>query len=110
MTVEGTAQFIQDVCPIHSGAIVVQPEESRVGHAGFFSQAINRPTLLVKDSGKLADDHTGTVAGLPRICQLSIIYDLCFTYTNGPSKLAAPLKGSDMNGAAVPFEVERDAR
>ena len=65
---------------------------------------------MSEDVSELANDHGDNLAALSCICQLSIIYDLCFTYTNGPSKLDAALKGSDMNGAVVPFDVERDAR
>jgi hypothetical protein len=110
LAAQSAAQFIQNVGSIHPGAIVIETEQSRIGHAGFFSQPINRPTLLAKNCSKLADDHTGTVSGPPCICQLSIIYDLCFTYNNGPSKLDAALKGWNMNGAVVPFGAERDAR
>jgi hypothetical protein len=107
---QSPTQLVQNVRSVHAGSIVVEPQKGRVGHTGLLSQAIDRPTLLVKDFSKFANDHASTLAGLLRICQLSIIYELCFTYSNSPSKLAAPLKGSDMNGAAVPFEVERDAR
>jgi len=88
LAVQSAAQFIQDICPIHSGAIVVQPEQSRVGHTGLLSQAINRPILLVEDFSKPASDHANRVAGLNATYQLRYIYQVCFTYYECRSKLA----------------------
>jgi hypothetical protein len=93
LTVKRTAQFVQDVRTIHSRAIVVQPEQSWVGHARFFSQAINRPTLLVKDFSKLADDHARNLSDSVSICQVKHIYELCFTYYGCRSRVAPRPRG-----------------
>jgi hypothetical protein len=92
-TLQRTAQFIQDVCPIHSGAIVVQPEQGRIGHAGFFSQAINRPALLLKKVSELADDHADNLPNPADLCQLNHICEPYFTYYGYRSRVAPCLSG-----------------
>ena len=93
LTAERTAQFVQDVRTIHSGAIVVQPEQSRVGHTRLFLQAINRPTLLVKDFSELANDHVDNLTGPTAVCKLNHIYEVCFTYYKCRSKVAPRPRG-----------------
>jgi hypothetical protein len=93
LTAQRTAQFIQDVRTIHSGAIVVQPEQSRVGHTRLFLQAINRPILLVEDFSKLAHDHGRNLSGSNSICQLKHIYEVYFTYYECRSKVAPRPRG-----------------
>jgi len=88
LTLQGAAQFVQDICAIHSRAVVIEPKQSRIGHTGLLSQAIDRPTLFVKDSSKLANDHAGNLAGPTALCQLSHIYEVCFTYNVCRSKVA----------------------
>jgi hypothetical protein len=90
---QSPTQLVQNVGSIHSGAIVVQPEQSRIGHAGFLSQPINRPTLLVKDFSELANDHAGRVAGPIAVCKLNHIYEVCFTYYKCRSKVAPRPRG-----------------
>jgi hypothetical protein len=94
LTTQGTAQFVQDVRTIHSGAIVVQPEQSRVRHTGLFSQSIDRPTPFVKDFSELADNHVGNLAGSTSICQPNHIYEVYFTYHRYRSRVAPCLRGS----------------
>ncbi len=93
-TVQRTAQFIQDVRTIHSGAIVVQPEQSRVGHAGFLSQSINRPTPLIKDFSELTDNHAVNLADPVNLCQTDHIYELCFTDYKCRSRVAPRIRGA----------------
>lgn len=88
LTIQGTAQLFQDICTIHSGALVTEPKQSRVGHAGLLSQAINRPTFLEKNLSELADDHGRNLAGPVLLCQPSNIYELCFTYNECRSRVA----------------------
>jgi hypothetical protein len=90
---QSAAQFIQNVSSIHPGAIVIQPEQSRIGHTRLFSQAINRPTLLVKDFSELANDHVDNLAGPAAMCKLNHIYEACFTYYKHRSKVAARPRG-----------------
>jgi hypothetical protein len=92
-TVQRTTQFIQDVCTIHLGAIVVQPEQSRIGHAGFFSQAINRPALLLKKVSELANDHAANLPDPADLCQLNHICEPYFTYYRYRSRVAPCLSG-----------------
>jgi hypothetical protein len=74
LTLQSTAQLIQDICAIHSGAIVIEAKQSRIGHTGLLAQAIDGPTLLVKDFSKPASDHAGNLTEPTAVCQLSHIY------------------------------------
>ena len=88
LTTQGTAQFVQDVRTIHSGAIVVQPEQSRVRHTGLFSQPINRPTSPIKNFSELTDNHWRNLAGSICVCQPRFIYEVYFTYYEDRSRVA----------------------
>lgn len=72
--VQSAAQLIQNVGSIHAGSIVVEPEQSRVGHTTLLSQAIDRPTLPVKDFSELANDHVDNLAGPMAACKINHIY------------------------------------
>jgi hypothetical protein len=93
LTIQGTTQLFQYVCTIHSGTLVIEPEQSRVGDAGLFSQTINRPALLVKDFDKLAYDHGRNLSGPLALCQLSHIYEVYFTYERNRSRVAPRSRG-----------------
>jgi hypothetical protein len=81
------AQLIENIRPMHSRAIVVQPEQRGIGHTRFFSQAVQGPPLLRKDLSKPASDHASRVAGSNSIWQLYFIYQLWFTLGRWRSRL-----------------------
>jgi hypothetical protein len=91
LTVQRMTQFIQDICTIHSGAPVIESEQGRVGHTGFLSQSIDRPTPFIEDFSEFTDNHAVNLAGPANLCQINHIYELCFTYYKRRSKVGLHL-------------------
>ena len=94
LAVQSTAQFSQNVRPIHSGAIVVQPEQCRIANTRFLSQAVQRPSLVFKDFSEPTNNHGGNLAGPDQLCQATYTCIVSFTQQDYGSKLAAALKGN----------------
>jgi hypothetical protein len=92
-TLQCVAQFIQNVRAVHSGAIVVEPQQCGIADTRFLSQAVQRPALLRKDLSKPAGDHTSRVAGASCLCQLKWLYKLWFTLGRCRSRLVVSREG-----------------
>ena len=93
LAVESTAEFIQNICPIHSRAVVVQPEEGGIADTRFLPQAVQRPSLLLKDCREPGNDHAGRIADRLTICQTRTIYRVYFTCSGKFSRLALDRRG-----------------
>jgi hypothetical protein len=69
LTMQSATQFIKNIGPIHSRAIVIEPEQGWIRHTRFLSQAIQRPPLAGKDFTKFAHDHSEIVAEVRSVYQ-----------------------------------------
>jgi hypothetical protein len=108
LALQSAAQFVQDVCTVHSRAIVVEPQQCGIANTRFLSQAVQGPSLVFENFSEPTNNHGGNLAGPERICQSTYTCIVSFTQQDYGSKLVATLKGNS-EAAVKPSEVKRHA-